>query len=918
MHTRHMRSALRLLAVLVTVISVLSLASTSLAAEPPNPNDPCVSGGQDTCGTTGVGYYKDYRYGTRWFGDYAGVVPGKSHTFCIDLRFWYPSRTDAYRELAIGTVGLRNRAGQVVSARMQQEIAYAIWNAGQSSDPDRQAAVMLYLHSRMGDAAPGEIDPTALGPTVTSLYGAIARAAARFHGPYRIVASLPSSTVGERVTATIRVLSASGTAVPGVPLTLTSTGATGVPGKVTTDAKGVASVPLTSSTADGVTLAVRTGTLASTLPRVYAASKHPAAANAQRIAVADTQTLAATFTADVSKSRIAVATEATPAQVALGAASRDKVHITGALPSWKGSVQISAFGPFATADDATCDGTPVVTSTYDASGPLTFLSAPATFTAPGWYAYQETVPGDDDTIGLTTECGEASEMVQVQVVPTLGTTVSSPVVAPGTAISDHVAVAGLAGQQVTIIASLFGPFPTPAAIVCDGAPAWSGTLTAAADGTYDTDLVELSEAGYYTYQESIAASDLVKGVTTSCSDTAETTVATGTPALVTQVSSQDSAPGDSVSDTVAVSGIGVLELPVQVQLYGPYPSVAAVDCSGTPFWTGTFTAKGDGEYVTPDVKVGVAGYYVYHESIAAGQASSAAQTACADTEETTFVHATPAVETLVSNAVVRPGSSITDRIKVTGLGTTEATIGVELFGPFASRAAVQCGGTPVYSGKLTTEGDGVITSAGVKLASVGFYTFREKIVGSPLVEAVTTDCADVAETSLAAPLIITGRGDVATETRVAAGAGAVPKRVRIASRAIDAPVAPVGIDIKHGVLGVPEDIERTGWWKDGQAPGATTGSILIAGHVDSAKAGAGAFFHLVEARRGDIVEVTAADGKTFRYRVTSTRRMLKADLPLDVWSQTGPARLMLVTCGGPFDSSIGRYRDNIVVTAVPA
>lgn len=46
--------------------------------------------------------------------------------------------------------------------------------------------------------------------------------------------------------------------------------------------------------------------------------------------------------------------------------------------------------------------------------------------------------------------------------------------------------------------------------------------------------------------------------------------------------------------------------------------------------------------------------------------------------------------------------------------------------------------------------------------------------------------------------------------------------------------------------------------------------------------------------------------------------MLKADLPLDVWSQTGPARLMLVTCGGPFDSSIGRYRDNIVVTAVPA
>jgi len=27
---------------------------------------------------------------------------------------------------------------------------------------------------------------------------------------------------------------------------------------------------------------------------------------------------------------------------------------------------------------------------------------------------------------------------------------------------------------------------------------------------------------------------------------------------------------------------------------------------------------------------------------------------------------------------------------------------------------------------------------------------------------------------------------------------------------------------------------------------------------------------------------------------------------------------VLVTCGGPFDASIGHYRDNVVVTAVPA
>jgi len=37
----------------------------------------------------------------------------------------------------------------------------------------------------------------------------------------------------------------------------------------------------------------------------------------------------------------------------------------------------------------------------------------------------------------------------------------------------------------------------------------------------------------------------------------------------------------------------------------------------------------------------------------------------------------------------------------------------------------------------------------------------------------------------------------------------------------------------------------------------------------------------------------------------------------DVFARTGKARLVLVTCGGPFDQRSGHYKDNIVVTAVP-
>ena len=58
-------------------------------------------------------------------------------------------------------------------------------------------------------------------------------------------------------------------------------------------------------------------------------------------------------------------------------------------------------------------------------------------------------------------------------------------------------------------------------------------------------------------------------------------------------------------------------------------------------------------------------------------------TACGEVSETTFTRATPAVTTVVSNQVVRPGARIFDRIKVTGLGRTPAQVEVRLFGPYA-------------------------------------------------------------------------------------------------------------------------------------------------------------------------------------------------------------------------------------------
>jgi LPXTG-site transpeptidase (sortase) family protein len=121
-----------------------------------------------------------------------------------------------------------------------------------------------------------------------------------------------------------------------------------------------------------------------------------------------------------------------------------------------------------------------------------------------------------------------------------------------------------------------------------------------------------------------------------------------------------------------------------------------------------------------------------------------------------------------------------------------------------------------------------------------------------------------------------------------------------------------------GSLVVPDDPARVGWWTGGGRPGDPFGSVVLAGHVDSRTYGIGALAELGRARRGDEIEVGAGD-RTVSYRVVSVRRVPKARLAADTdaFDQTGPARLVLVTCGGAFDRVTHRYADNLVVVADP-
>ncbi|SEP29883.1 class F sortase [Trujillonella endophytica] len=143
-----------------------------------------------------------------------------------------------------------------------------------------------------------------------------------------------------------------------------------------------------------------------------------------------------------------------------------------------------------------------------------------------------------------------------------------------------------------------------------------------------------------------------------------------------------------------------------------------------------------------------------------------------------------------------------------------------------------------------------------------------------------------------------------------------PVRLAVPALDVDAPLDPVGV-AADGQMELPEDVSRVGWYRFGAVPGAP-GSAVVAGHVDDAEQGLGALSRLREAAPGDEVLVTDATGAVTRWRVVARELITKQELPLaELFARAGPARLVLVTCGGPFLPEYRSYRDNVVVVAEP-
>jgi hypothetical protein len=178
-------------------------------------------------------------------------------------------------------------------------------------------------------------------------------------------------------------------------------------------------------------------------------------------------------------------------------------------------------------------------------------------------------------------------------------------------------------------------------------------------------------------------------------------------------------------------------------------------------------------------------------------------------------------------------------------------------------------------------------------------------------------------------------GDAVHATSPSGGASAAgrgctlpikPGRVVIPALCVDAPVVPTP-RTSEGDLTIPHDVHIVGRW-DASAgladPPQTTivGTTLLAGHVNMPGQGSGALYQLGSVRPDDLVYTADPAGPVSRWRVVSLIEVHKDRLPPEVFAgRSGPRRLVIVTCGGPIIHLPGHgasYRDNIIVTAVPA
>lgn len=368
--------------------------------------------------------------GEAWLGSYR-TFSGEPWAWCID----------AGKNPPFGHFNWKAREVQA-----PQE-AYLLWKYSDTATKTNHAAMSFLLHK--SDALPHETwwsipknAPALVGAPLVKRVKQLQGAAADFAGPYEIRASFvdsegeplgakPSVVVGEPVEASIKieVLSASGKAVSGVPISVTV-------GEGEGKAAVRAGKSLVSSTKP-VTVPVIIEDVGE-IEFQLSAQVPPTKLRVHESQKPDVQRVVTSYGADRVEARIgitgeepleiAVETQTSESAVEGGGLVHDILDVSVVAGQWLEElivpVESTLYGPFEAApdlsDEVPVESPVVATVTTEVSGPGQWSTDEVEVTEPGWYVWHEVVQSGPLHRGWVAQFGiEAETFEVVEITPEL-------------------------------------------------------------------------------------------------------------------------------------------------------------------------------------------------------------------------------------------------------------------------------------------------------------------------------------------------------------------------------------------------------------------------------------------------------------------------------------------------------------------
>jgi hypothetical protein len=412
---------------------------------------------------------------------------------------------------------------------------------------------------------------------------------------------------------------------------------------------------------------------------------------------------------------------------------------TGFSPT--GQITFKAFGP----NDATCANPAGFEVSVSVSGNGVYGSGNFTPTAAGAYRWTASYSGDANNAAAVSACNAANETSTVaKASPSLATTATS---APfGLPIADSATLSGAFGTPTgQIVFKAFGPGDA----TCANAAAFEANVAVNGNGVYGSGNFNNAQLGTYRWTASYSGDANNAAATSACNAPNETsTVGKAFPALTTTAASATI--GSLISDSATLSGGFSPTGQISFAAFGP----ADPSCSGTPVFTASVAATGNGTYNSGSFTPAQLGNYKWTASYPGDVNNNAANSACGAANETSVVSkSAPTLSSSASNATI--GSSIADIATFSGGSSHTGQVVFRAYGP----ADATCSGAPVFAATVdVTPGNGTYASGAFTPSQVGTYRWTASYSGDAINVATTTPCNGVNSASAvaqAAPAIAT-------------------------------------------------------------------------------------------------------------------------------------------------------------------